>query len=78
MQLTTGCSLAAPAYGDPDDDDTGSSSSNPGDSTDAEICGAFNLGVPPADIPGMLQRNNGQWNYWRGVQRTRQDIIEGA
>jgi hypothetical protein len=32
----------------------------------------------PGDMPGMLQRNNGQWNYWRGVQRTRQDIIEGA
>lgn len=67
--------LAAPAAADPDDDDPGTS--NPGDSTDAEVCGAFNLGVSPGDIPGMLQRNDGRWNYWRGVQRTRQDIIEG-
>ena len=60
--------LAAPAYADPDDDDT----------TTNEICGAFNLGVAPGDIPGRLGANDGRWNYWRAQQKTRDTIVEGG
>jgi hypothetical protein len=60
--------LAAPAYADPDDDQT----------TTDQICGAFDMGVPPGDIPGRLGANDGRWNYWRAQQRTSQTIIEGG
>jgi hypothetical protein len=60
--------LAAPAHADPDGD---------GPSVTDEICGAFDMGVPPSDIPGMLHRNDGRWNYWRAQQRTSQTIIGG-
>jgi hypothetical protein len=59
--------LAAPAHADPDD----------GDTTDQIICGAFDAGVPPGDIPGRLGQNDHRWNYWRAQQRTRDDIVEG-
>jgi hypothetical protein len=57
--------FAPVAHADPDDDTT------------AEICGAFNLGVPPGDIPGRLGQNDSRWNYWRAQQRTSQTIISG-
>jgi hypothetical protein len=59
--------LAAPAHADPDDNDT-----------TQQICGAFDLGVPPGDIPGRLGQNDGRWNYWRAQQKTRDTIIEGG
>jgi hypothetical protein len=64
--------LAAPAYADPDDADSD------GPNVTDEICGAFNLGVPPGDIPGRLGANDGRWNYWRAQQRTSQTINEGG
>jgi hypothetical protein len=42
-----------------------------------EVCGAFNLGVPPGHIPGDLHRNDGRSNYWRGQRETEQHIIGG-
>ena len=58
--------LGAPAHADPDDPDT----------TD-EVCGAFNLGVPPADIPGRLGQNDGRENYWTAQRQSAWPIIEG-
>jgi hypothetical protein len=55
------------AHADPDD----------GDNTDQIICGSFDAGVPPGEIPGRLGANDGRWNYWRAQQRTRDDIVEG-
>jgi hypothetical protein len=60
--------LAAPAPARADDDP---------DPTQ-EICGAYNLGVPPDQIPGDLGRNDARWNYWRAQQRTSQTIISGG
>jgi hypothetical protein len=64
------CAPIARADGDDGDDDS--------PSTEQEICGAFNLGVPPGDIPGRLGQNDGRWNYWRAQQRTRDTIIDGG
>jgi hypothetical protein len=61
--------LAVPAHAGPDDDG--------GPSVTDEICGAFDMGVPPGDISGMLHRNDGRWNYWRAQQRTEQTIVGG-
>jgi hypothetical protein len=61
--------FAPVAHADPNDGD--------GPSVTDEICGAFDMGVPPGDIPGMLHRNDGRWNYWRAQQKTSQTIIEG-
>lgn len=55
--------LGAPAHADP--------------STTDEVCGAFNLGVPPAEIPGRLGQNDGRENYWRAQRETVWPIIEG-
>jgi hypothetical protein len=60
--------LAAPAYADPDDDS---------DNTTNEICGAFDMGVPPADIPGRLGANDGRENYWTAQRQSAWPIIEG-
>jgi hypothetical protein len=60
--------LAAPAHADPDDDSP---------STTQVICGAFDMGVPPGDIPGRLGQNDSRWNYWRAQQRTSQTILQG-
>jgi hypothetical protein len=59
------------AHADPD----GNGPDTP--STTDEICGAFDMGVPPGDIPGRLGQNDGRWNYWRAQQRTSQTIIGG-
>jgi hypothetical protein len=59
------------AHADPDGDGPDTPS------TTDEICGAFNMGVPPGDIPGRLGQNDGRWNYWRAQQRTSQTIIGG-
>jgi hypothetical protein len=70
--LTTGALavivLAPTAHADPDDD---------APSITQEICGAFDMGVPPGDIPGRLGQNDGRWNYWRAQQRTSQTILQG-
>jgi hypothetical protein len=60
--------LAPTAHADPDGD---------APSITQEICGAFDLGVPPGDIPGRLGQNDGRWNYWRAQQRTSQTIVSG-
>lgn len=58
---------AGTARADPDDDSD----------TTQQICGAFDMGVPPGDIPGRLGQNDGRWNYWRAQQRTEQTIVGG-
>lgn len=60
--------LAAPAHADPDDS---------GPDTTKEVCGAFNLGVPPGDIPGRLGQNDGRENYWTAQRQSAWPIIEG-
>ena len=57
------------AHADPDE-------SGP-DTTTNEVCGAFNLGVPPGDIPGRLGRNDGRENYWTAQRQSAWPIIEG-
>lgn len=42
-----------------------------------EVCGAFNLGVPPEQIAGGLEQNDARYNYWRAHQSTVWPIIEG-
>jgi hypothetical protein len=42
-----------------------------------EVCGAFNLGVPPDQIAQGLERGDGRYNYWRAQQSTIWPIIEG-
>lgn len=42
-----------------------------------EVCGAFNLGVPQAEIPGRLGANDGRENYWQAQRDTNWPIIEG-
>lgn len=59
----------AVAHTDPDD-------SGP-DTTTNEVCGAFNLGVPPGDIPGRLGANDGRENYWTAQRQSAWPIIEG-
>jgi hypothetical protein len=62
--------LAAPvAHADPDDDS---------DDTTQQICTAFDLGVPPADIPGRLGANDGRQNYWRAQRETEQATVGGG
>ena len=46
------------------------------DTTD-EVCGAYNLGVPEAEIPGRLGANDGRENYWKAQRDTNWPIIEG-
>lgn len=46
-------------------------------STTDEVCGAFNLGVPPSEIPGRLGANDGRENYWKAQKDTIWPIIEG-
>jgi hypothetical protein len=60
--------LAAPAHADPDD---------PTNDTTKEVCGAFNLGLPPDQIAQGLQRNDGRFNRWRAWNSTIWPIIEG-
>jgi hypothetical protein len=57
------------AHADPDDSD------NPG--TTDEICGAFNMGIAPGDIPGRLGQNDKRYNYWQAQRDTRDAIIGG-
>lgn len=68
VALAAGClALTAIAHADdPDDPGTGQ-----------EICGAYNLGVPPSQIPDNLHHNDGRWNYWRGQRETEQRIVGG-
>ena len=47
--------LAIPAHANPDDD------SSDGPSITDEICGAFDLGLPPGEIPGRLGQNDGRY-----------------
>lgn len=61
--LSAGVGLAGPAAAQPDPTD--------------EVCGAFNLGVPPEQIAERLGRNDARYNYWRSVQSTMWPIIEG-
>lgn len=61
--------LASPATAHADTDDPG---------TGPEVCGAFNLGVPPDQIAQGLQRNDGRYNYWRAQHDTIWPIITGA
>ena len=56
---------------DADPDDSGP------DTTTNEVCGAFNLGVPPGDIPGRLGQNDGRENYWTAQRQSAWPIIEG-
>jgi hypothetical protein len=65
--IAAGLMLGAPAHADPDD---------PGTTTN-EVCGAFNLGVPPGDIPGRLGANDGRENYWTAQRQSAWPIIEG-
>jgi hypothetical protein len=64
--------LGAPAHADPDDPDTSSP-----DTTTNEVCGAYNLGVPQAEVPGRLGANDGRENYWKAQRDTNWPIIEG-
>lgn len=59
--------LAWPATAHADDD--------PG--TDQEVCGAFNLGVPPDQIAQGLQRGDGRINPWQAQRDTVWPIISG-
>ena len=59
--------LAPTASADPDDDLAPPN----------EICTAFDLGIAPGDIPGLLGANDKRWNYWRAQQRTSQTIVGG-
>lgn len=61
--------LAPAAHADDDDDQA--------PNTTQEICGAYNYGQPPADIPGNLGRNDARENYWRAQHQTEQTIIGG-
>jgi hypothetical protein len=61
---------ASPAWAHHHHDDDGPSVTD-------EICGAYNLGVPPGDIPGRLGANDGRENYWRAQQQTRDAILGG-
>ena len=70
--IAAGLMLGAPAHADPDDPDTSSP-----DTTTEEVCGAFNLGVPPGDIPGRLGANDGRENYWTAQRQSAWPIIEG-
>ena len=62
--IAAGLMLGAPAHADPD-------------TTTNEVCGAFNLGVPPGDIPGRLGANDGRENYWTAQRQSAWPIIEG-
>jgi hypothetical protein len=53
VMLAASITLAAPARADDDDPDTTQAQ---------EVCGAYNLGVPPGDIAGDLRRNNPRVN----------------
>lgn len=66
--VTSTLLLAAPAPARADDDDP---------SPNQEICGAYNLGVPPDQIPEDINRGDARWNYWRAQQRTRDTILGG-
>jgi hypothetical protein len=57
------------AHADPDTNDS--------DGTNSEVCGAFNLGVPPDEIPGRLGANDHRNNYWKAQRDTVWPIIEG-
>jgi hypothetical protein len=61
--------FAPMAHADPDTDDT--------DGTNSEVCGAFNLGVPPGEIINRLGQNDHRFNYWRAQRDTIWPIIEG-
>jgi len=58
---------AGTAHADPDDPDT----------TTNEVCGAFDLGIPPGEIPGRLGANDGRENYWTAQRQSAWPIIEG-
>lgn len=45
--------------------------------TTDEVCGAFKLGVPLDQIPGLLGRNDGRENYWQAQRDSVWPIIEG-
>jgi hypothetical protein len=64
--------LAAPAHADPDDPTNDTTND-----TTKEVCGAFNLGLPPDQIAQGLQRNDGRFNRWRAWNSTIWPIIEG-
>jgi hypothetical protein len=57
--------------------DSDDSTDDPGNSKTDEVCGAFNLGVPRSDLPGMLHANDGRENYWQGWKDSTWPIIEG-
>ena len=57
------------AHADPDTNDS--------DGTNSEVCGAFNLGVPPGEIIDRLGRNDARNNYWKAQRDTVWPIIEG-
>ena len=63
--------LGAPAHADPDDPDASSPD------TTTEVCGAFNLGVPPGEIPGRLGANDGRENYWTAQRQSAWPILQG-
>jgi hypothetical protein len=58
------------AHADPDDSDAGSSKTD-------SVCTAYNLGVPEAQIPGLLRKNDGRENYNQSQRDTVWPIIEG-
>jgi hypothetical protein len=60
--------LAPVAHADPD---------NNGPSTQDEICGAYNLGVPPDQIAQDLHRNNHRINEWQAQKDTNWPILQG-
>lgn len=55
------------AHADPDTDDT----------TAQEVCGAYNLGLPPDEIERGLEQHDGRYNPWRARNSTVWTIVEG-
>jgi hypothetical protein len=47
------------------------------DPTTDEVCGAFNLGVPPDQIAERLGQNDGRYNYWTAQRDTVWPITTG-
>lgn len=57
------------AHADPDSDNLG---------TGQEVCGAYNLGVPPDQIAQDLHRGDHRINEWQAQRDTNWPIITGA
>lgn len=74
VNLSLSCALLAmlvlgsPSVARADNDDPG---------TGQEVCGAFNLGVPPDQIAQDLQRNDHRINEWQAQRDTNWPIISG-